>query len=122
MEKVTGSSPVGSTIRNMEYKTDLDKLRHSCSHIMAQAVQELWPGTQVTIGPAIANGFYYDFDRRDPFTDEDLRQIEKRMQEIIQRKPAFERYILPREEAIRLFDKKGEKSEEIRSPTRISGK
>ena len=109
MEKVTGSSPVGSTIRNMEYKTDLDKLRHSCSHIMAQAVQELWPGTQVTIGPAIANGFYYDFDRRDPFTDEDLRQIEKRMQEIIQRKPAFERYILPREEAIRLFDKKGEK-------------
>ncbi|MDO8579921.1 MAG: hypothetical protein Q7S13_00400, partial [Candidatus Omnitrophota bacterium] len=61
----------------MEYKTDLDKLRHSCSHVMAQAVQQLWPQVKVTIGPAIDNGFYYDFERAEPFTDEDLKKIEK---------------------------------------------
>lgn len=58
----------------MECKTDLDKLRHSCSHIMAQAVQEIWPETKVTIGPAIENGFYYDFDKKEPFSDQDLRK------------------------------------------------
>ncbi|HLF18914.1 MAG TPA: threonine--tRNA ligase [Candidatus Omnitrophota bacterium] len=87
----------------MEYKTDLDKLRHSCSHIMAQAVKELWPATKVTIGPAIDNGFYYDFDKKEPFTDEDIKKIEKRMREIINRKPAFKQSLMPRKEAIKMF-------------------
>src|SRR6185436_17976734 len=87
----------------MEYKTDLDKLRHSCSHVMAQAVKEIWPETKVTIGPAIDNGFYYDFDKKEPFTDEDLKKIEKRMEDIIRRKPAFTQSLMPRNEAISLF-------------------
>ena len=89
----------------MEYKTDLDKLRHSCSHIMAQAVKEIWPDVKVTIGPAIDNGFYYDFDKKEPFTDEDLKTIEKRMQEIIKRNPAFKQSFMPRDEAIKMFKK-----------------
>jgi len=60
----------------------LEVIRHDAAHIMAMAVQELYPGTQVTIGPVIENGFYYDFARKDPFTDEDLKKIEKRMSEI----------------------------------------
>lgn len=103
MEKVRGSSPRGPTRKTMEYKTDLDKLRHSCSHIMAQAVKELWPATKVTIGPAIDNGFYYDFDKKEPFTDEDIKKIEKRMREIINRKPAFKQSLMPRKEAIKMF-------------------
>ena len=93
----------------MEYKTDLDKLRHSCSHVMAQAVQELWPGTKVTIGPAIENGFYYDFDRKESFTDDDLAKIEKAMRRIIERKPKFSQYSMPRQEAISLFKKRDER-------------
>src|SRR3989338_3275413 len=89
----------------MEYKTDLDKLRHSCSHVMAQAVQELWPEVKVTIGPAIENGFYYDFERKEPFTDEDLAKIEKAMRRIIERKPRFLQSSMPREEALKLFAK-----------------
>ncbi|HCI44553.1 MAG TPA: threonine--tRNA ligase [Candidatus Omnitrophica bacterium] len=92
----------------MEYKTDLDKLRHSCSHVMAQAVQELWPDVKVTIGPAIENGFYYDFDRKEPFADEDLAKIEKAMRRIIERKPKFSQYPMPRQEAIDLFKKRNE--------------
>ncbi|MCR4336635.1 MAG: threonine--tRNA ligase [Candidatus Omnitrophica bacterium] len=87
----------------MEYKTDLDKLRHSCSHVMAQAVKELWPDTKVTIGPAIENGFYYDFDKKEPFTDEDLKKIEERMQKIINRNPSFVQSSMDRNEAINLF-------------------
>ncbi|MBP9853879.1 MAG: threonine--tRNA ligase [Candidatus Omnitrophica bacterium] len=90
----------------MECKTDLDKLRHSCSHIMAQAVQEIWPETKVTIGPAIENGFYYDFDKKEPFSDQDLRKIEKRMRKIIERKPAFKQTFMPRLEAISFFKEK----------------
>ena len=60
-------------------KEGLDVLRHDAAHIMAMAVQELFPGTQVTIGPVIENGFYYDFARKDPFTIEDLKKIEKKM-------------------------------------------
>src|SRR3989338_7040465 len=93
----------------MEYKTDLDKLRHSCSHVMAQAVQELWPGTKVTIGPAIENGFYYDFDSKEYFTDDDLAKIEKAMRRIIERKPKFSQYSMPRQEAISLFKKRDER-------------
>jgi threonyl-tRNA synthetase len=92
----------------MEYKTDLDKLRHSCSHVMAQAVKELWPDVKVTIGPAIENGFYYDFDRKEPFVSEDLAKIEKAMRRIIERKLEFFQYGMPREEAIDIFKKRGE--------------
>lgn len=92
----------------MDYKTDLDKLRHSCSHVMAQAVQELWPETKVTIGPAIDDGFYYDFDREGSFTDEDLKRIEKHMWEIIKRKPRFAQSFVSRQEAIQIFKKKNE--------------
>ena len=63
-------------------------IRHDCAHVMAEAVQELFPGTQVTIGPAIENGFYYDFFRNEPFSTEDLARIEARMAEIVQGRPA----------------------------------
>ena len=71
---------------------------------MAQAVKELWPETRVTIGPAIENGFYYDFDRKDPFTPEDLKKIEKAMRRIIERKPSFNQSFMPKPEAIKLFN------------------
>lgn len=92
----------------MEYKTDLDKLRHSCSHVMAQAVQELWPGTKVTIGPAVENGFYYDFDRKEPFTDDDLKKVEKKMRQIIEHKPKFTQRSISKKEALDLFGKMNE--------------
>jgi len=92
----------------MEYKTDLDKLRHSCSHVMAQAVKEIWPEAKVTIGPAIENGFYYDFDKHEPFTDQDLKKIEKRMRRIIERKPTFKQSFMPRADALKLFEEQGE--------------
>ncbi len=87
----------------MEYKTPLDKLRHSCSHVMAQAVKELWPDTKVTIGPAIENGFYYDFDKSEPFTDEDLARIEEAMRRIIQRNQPFTQSFMSKKEASELF-------------------
>ena len=92
----------------MDYKTHLDKVRHSCSHVLAQAVQELWPETRVTIGPAIENGFYYDFDKKEPFTDMDLKKIEKRMRKIIERKPAFKQSFMAKNEAIEFFRAKNE--------------
>lgn len=104
MEEVTSSSLVGSTIF-MEYKTDIDKLRHTCSHVMAQAVKELWPEVKVTIGPAIENGFYYDFDKKEPFTTEDLKQIEQRMQKIINKNLLMSQSSMDRDEAIQLFKK-----------------
>src|SRR3974377_1301388 len=61
----------------------LELIRHDCAHVLAEAVQTLWPGTQVTIGPVIENGFYYDFARNQPFTPEDFPAIEKKMREII---------------------------------------
>ena len=67
----------------MKNKTDLETLRHSCSHIMAQAVKQLWSEVKLGIGPAIEDGFYYDFDKKEPFTDQDLASIEKKMREII---------------------------------------
>ena len=92
----------------MDYKTDLDKLRHSCSHVMAQAVQELWPDVKVTIGPAIDNGFYYDFDRKESFTPEDLEKITKAMRRIIEKKPKFTQSFMDRNEAVKLFKKMNE--------------
>jgi threonyl-tRNA synthetase len=85
-------------------KDSLELLRHDASHVMAQAVQELFPGTQVTIGPAIENGFYYDFARNEPFTPEDFPAIEAKMREIIARNAAFEREVWPREQAIAFSD------------------
>ncbi len=86
----------------------LNILRHSCSHVMAQAVKELWPNVQVTIGPAIENGFYYDFSRQEPFTTEDFEKIEARMHEIVKRDEKIERKVLPRAEAIKFFKDLGE--------------
>ncbi len=87
----------------------LELLRHDAAHVMAEAVQELYPGTQVTFGPATETGFYYDFARDQPFTPEDLGKIEARMHEIVARDEPIERFILPREEAIGFFRGRGEK-------------
>jgi len=86
----------------------LELLRHDCSHLMAEAVQELFPGTQVTIGPVIENGFYYDFAREEPFTTEDLPKIEDKMREIVARNARFEKEVWDREEAKRYFRSIGE--------------
>lgn len=98
IDVITAKSPEG-----------LDIIRHTCSHVMAQAVQELYPETQVTIGPAIENGFYYDFARETPFTPADLEAIEKKMAEIVDRDEPIVREEKPRDEAIAFFKEKGEK-------------
>ena len=90
-------------------KEGLEVIRHDAAHIMAMAVQELFPGTQVTIGPVIENGFYYDFARKEPFTEEDLKKIEKKMSEIIDRDVKTKREVWKRDEAIKHFKKIGEK-------------
>lgn len=82
--------------------------RHSTSHILAQAVQDLFPGAKLAIGPPIADGFYYDFDVPQPFTPEDLERLEQRMREIIKEDQPFERVVLSREEARRLFQERNE--------------
>jgi threonyl-tRNA synthetase len=86
----------------------LELIRHDAAHIMAEAVQSLWPGTQVTIGPVIENGFYYDFARNQPFTLEDLPAIEKKMKEIIARDRPFSKEIWSRDQAKKVFGDKGE--------------
>ncbi len=86
----------------------LDLLRHDTAHIMAEAVQALWPETQVTIGPSIAHGFYYDFSRNKPFTPEDLEKIEQKMAEIIKADKPFEKEIWDREPALKYFESIGE--------------
>jgi threonyl-tRNA synthetase len=86
----------------------LELMRHDAAHVMAQAVQELYPGTQVTIGPAIENGFYYDFARDEAFTPEDLKKIEARMAEIVKRDLPIVREVWDRDEAIRTFTGLGE--------------
>ena len=90
-------------------KEGLEVIRHDAAHIMAMAVQELFPGTQVTIGPVIENGFYYDFARKEPFTSDDLNKIEKKMSEIIDRDVKTKREVWKRNEAIKHFKKIGEK-------------
>ena len=90
-------------------KEGLEVLRHDAAHIMAMAVQELFPGTQVTIGPVIENGFFYDFARKEPFTSEDLKKIEIKMTEIIDRDVKTKREVWKRDEAIAHFKKVGEK-------------
>ena len=90
-------------------KEGLEVIRHDAAHIMAMAVQELYPGTQVTIGPVIDNGFFYDFARKEPFTEEDLKKIEKKMSEIIDRDVKTKREVWKRNDAIKHFKKIGEK-------------
>jgi len=98
-------------------KEGLEVIRHDAAHIMAMSVQELFPGTQVTIGPVIENGFYYDFARKEPFTSDDLKKIEKKMSEIIDRDVKTKREVWERDKAITHFKKIGEnyKAEIIKS-------
>ena len=86
----------------------LPLLRHDCAHVLAEAVQEIWPDVQVTIGPPIENGFYYDFARETPFTLDDLEKIEERMSEIVGRDEVFSREVWERERAIKFFKEKRE--------------
>ena len=86
----------------------LETIRHDTAHVLAMAVQELFPGTQVTIGPVIENGFYYDFARKDAFTEDDLKKIENKMREIVDRDETTKREVWSRERAIEHFKKKGE--------------
>src|SRR6516225_1285705 len=86
----------------------LELLRHDAAHVMAEAVKELYPETQVTIGPAIENGFYYDFARREAFTPEDLEKIEKRMHEIVARDETITREVWDRDRAVEFFRAQGE--------------
>ncbi len=89
-------------------KEGLETIRHDTAHILAMAVQELFPGTQVTIGPVIEDGFYYDFARKEPFTSEDLEKIENKMREIVDRDEKTYREVWKRNDAIEHFKKKGE--------------
>src|ERR1700752_3327666 len=86
----------------------LELIRHDAAHVMAEAVQSLYPGTQVTIGPVIENGFYYDFARNQPFTPDDLPAIEAKMREIIGKNQPFTKEVWSREKARQVFADKGE--------------
>src|SRR6201982_3258030 len=86
----------------------LQLIRHDCAHVLAEAVQSLWPGTQVTIGPVIENGFYYDFFRNEPFTPEDFAAIENKMREIVARDQPFTKEVWDREKAKQVFRDKGD--------------
>ena len=90
-------------------KTELSTLRHSTSHVMAQAVKALWPEVKLGIGPSIEDGFYYDFDKEEPFTPEDLDRVEAKMREIMKENYRFEREEMKRKDAIELFKKRNEK-------------
>lgn len=100
-----------SAVKFITRKDDaaLEMIRHDAAHVLAEAVQELYPGTQVTIGPSIENGFYYDFYRNEPFRPDDLPAIEAKMREIIGRNAKFEREVWAREDAIKFFEAKGER-------------
>ncbi len=101
---------VDATVRFVS-RTDaeaLELIRHDCAHVLAEAVQDLWPGTQVTIGPVIENGFFYDFDKKEPFHPDDLPKIEKRMREIIAKNAPFTKEVWSREQAKDYFRQHGE--------------
>ena len=102
--------PDGAAVRLIKRGDDdaIPLIRHDAAHAMAEAVQELYPGTQVTIGPAIDDGFYYDFARNEPFTPDDLEKIEARMAEIVDRSEPIQREVWNRDDAIRLFEEMGE--------------
>jgi threonyl-tRNA synthetase len=101
-------SDVAIAIITRDSDDGLELIRHDAAHVLAEAVKELWPETQVTIGPAIQNGFYYDFAREEPFTEEDLQVIETRMKEIVDRDEAIERQVWDRDEAVKFFRDQGE--------------
>ncbi len=105
-DPITGDSAL--RILTRDDPEALELIRHDCAHVLAEAVQELFPGTQVTIGPVIENGFYYDFFRNEPFTTDDFAAIEKKMREIIQRDKPFTKTTKTREEAKDFFRAKGE--------------
>ena len=90
-------------------QASLDALRHSCAHVMAQAVQELFPGTHITIGPAIENGFYYDFDGPHKFSDEDLPKIEKKMRQIAEGNHPFIGQEMQPDDSRKYWSARGEK-------------
>ena len=127
--------PDGAHVRFIRYQDEaaLPVIRHDCAHVMAEAVQDLYPGTQVTIGPPIADGFYYDFARNEPFTPDDLARIEARMAEIIAADRRFRREEVSRDEARRRFEALGERyklellgrhsreASRSRSTTRVTG-
>src|SRR3954447_12512822 len=106
------ADPIGRDARieflNREDPRALELIRHDAAHVLAEAVQDLFPGTQVTIGPVIENGFYYDFARPEPFTPEDFAAIEAKMREIIARDRPFAKEVWSREKAKRVFAEKGE--------------
>ena len=95
-------------IFTLDDQEGLDVLRHDTAHILAMAVQELFPKTQVTIGPVIEDGFYYDFSRKEPFTEDDLKKIEKKMIEIVDKDLKTVKKVFNRKEAINHFKKIGE--------------
>ena len=99
-----------STVKifTLKDKEGLETIRHDTAHILAMAVQELFPGTQVTIGPVIENGFYYDFARKESFTEDDLEKIENKMKEIVDRNEITKREVWERNKAISHFKEKGE--------------
>jgi threonyl-tRNA synthetase len=103
--------PDGARVELLTRDSDagLEVVRHDTAHVLAEAVQEVFPGTRVTIGPVIENGFYYDFDREEPFTPEDFTAIEAKMRQIIARDAKFEREVWSREQAIAHFKAAGEK-------------
>jgi threonyl-tRNA synthetase len=102
--------PDGASVRFVRFQDDeaLPLIRHDAAHLMAEAVKELWPDTQVTIGPAIEDGFYYDFARGEPFTPDDLEAIEARMREIVKRDEPLEREVWQRDAAVSFFEGLGE--------------
>ncbi len=106
---ITEDAHVALIVRDKADPEALEIIRHDCAHVLAEAVQELFPGTQVSIGPAIENGFYYDFYRSEPFRPEDLETIETKMAEIIDRGDSFTREIWDRETAIGYFQEQNEK-------------
>ncbi len=103
---ITGSADIAIITR--KDAEALEMIRHDAAHVMAEAVQNLFPGTQVTIGPSIENGFYYDFARNEPFSSEDFEAIEKEMRKIVERGAPFTREVWDRNEAIAYFKNKGE--------------
>ena len=105
-DPISGNASVRILTRDDDVALEL--IRHDCAHVLAEAVQELFPGTQVTIGPVIENGFYYDFHRNQPFTPEDFPAIEKKMREIVGRDRPFSKSVKSREEAKAFFRAKGE--------------
>ena len=105
-DPLTEDASVRFIVRDDEEALPL--IRHDAAHVLAEAVQSLYPGTQVTIGPVIENGFYYDFFRNEPFTPDDFPAIEKKMREIVAKNTPFTKSVMSREEAREFFGKKGE--------------